>query len=102
MEDPARAFELAGVTLDSSTRDAFLLGQPLGLTRTEFRVLQFLLESDGRAFSREEIIAAVQGDDYPVTAHSLDNHILALRRKLGNHGHLIETVRGFGFRRRAN
>jgi two-component system phosphate regulon response regulator PhoB len=51
-------------------------------------------------FARKEIIAAVQGDDYPVSEHSVDGHIMSLRKKLGIHAHLIETVRGVGYRRR--
>jgi len=72
----------------------------LELTKTEFRILLFLMQSDGRVFARKEIIAAVRGDDYPVTDHSVDAHVMLLRRKLGGHGKLIETVRGTGYRRR--
>ncbi len=100
MDENANLIEFAGIVLDASTGEASLHGRPLGLTKTEFGVLFLLLRSDGQVFSRDEIIAAVQGDDYPVTSASLNNHIMALRRKLGNRGDLIETVRGAGFRRR--
>jgi two-component system phosphate regulon response regulator PhoB len=100
MDEGARTLEVAGITLDSSMREAFREGRPLGLTKTEFRILLFLLQGDGRTFSREEIIVAVQGEDYPVTAQSVNNHIQAIRRKLGDYGRLIETVRGAGYRRR--
>jgi two-component system phosphate regulon response regulator PhoB len=99
MDESATAVQFAGLTLAPSTGEAFLDGQPLDLTKTEFRVLLLLMQSDGSVFSRKEIIAAVQGDDYPVTDHSVDGHIMALRRKLGSRAHLIETVRGAGFRR---
>jgi two-component system, OmpR family, alkaline phosphatase synthesis response regulator PhoP len=102
MDEHARILEIAGMTLDSSRHEAFLVGHPLGLTRTEFCVLLFLLQSDGRSFSREEIIAAVQGEDYPVAPQALNNHIQAIRRKLGDNGRLIETVRGVGYRRRVS
>jgi two-component system phosphate regulon response regulator PhoB len=101
MDESADVFQIAGLTLDSSINDAMLAGQRLGLTRTEFRLLLFLTQSDGRVFSRKEIIAAVQGDDYPATDHSVDGHVMSLRRKLNTHGKLIETVRGAGYRRRA-
>jgi two-component system phosphate regulon response regulator PhoB len=91
---------MAGLTLDPSSGDVFLEGQPLELTKTEFRLLLFLVESDGSVFARKQIIAAVQGDDYPVTDHSVDGHVMSLRKKLGSHGALIETVRGAGYRRR--
>ena len=102
MDERPATVELAGIVLDSSTGEATVDGQPLRLTRTEFRVLFFLLQSDGRVFNRDEIIAAVQGSDYPVTARAIDNHILSLRRKLGARGDLIETIRGAGYRRRVS
>jgi two-component system phosphate regulon response regulator PhoB len=101
VDEKENIVEIAGIVLDSSTGKAFLEGQPLRLTKTEFRVLFLLMQSGGRVFTREEIIVAVQGDDYPVTARSVDNHVLTLRKKLGGHGNLIETVRGVGFRCRA-
>jgi two-component system phosphate regulon response regulator PhoB len=100
MDENANPVQIAGLTLDRSTLEAFLEGQPLGLTKTEFRILLFLMQSDGSTFARNEIIAAVQGNDYPVTDHSVDGHIMSLRKKLGSHGNLIETVRGAGYRRR--
>ena len=100
MEESTNTIQIAGLTLDPSKGEAFLEGRPLELTKTQFRILLFLMQSDGRVFSRTEIITAVQGDDYPVTEHSVDSHIMFLRRKLGIHAHLIETVRGAGYRRR--
>ena len=100
MDETGNTIQIAGLALDPSTREAFLEGQPLELTKTEFLILLFLMQSDGSVFARKEIIAAVQGDDYPVTDHSVDGHVMSLRRKLGSHGRLIETVRGAGYRRR--
>jgi len=102
MDERDSSVEVAGIILDAATCEALVEGQPLGLTKTEFRMLLFLLQSDGRVFTREEIIVAVRGDDSPSTARSVDNHILALRKKLGVLGDLIETVRGVGYRRRTS
>jgi two-component system phosphate regulon response regulator PhoB len=101
MDESGNTVHIAGLTLAPSTGEALLEGQSLELTKTEFRVLLFLMQSDGSVFARKEIIAAVQGNDYPVTEHSVDGHIMSLRRKLGSHGTLIETVRGAGYRRRS-
>jgi two-component system phosphate regulon response regulator PhoB len=49
-------------------------------------------------FSRNQIISAVHGSDYPVTDRSVDVQILALRKKLKDAGELIETIRGVGYR----
>ncbi len=68
------------------------------LTRTEFRILQFLCSRQGWVFTRTQIVRAVHGDDYPVTGRSVDVQVAALRRKLGEAGGLIQTVRGVGYR----
>jgi two-component system alkaline phosphatase synthesis response regulator PhoP len=70
----------------------------LELTYTEFALLTFLARRPGWAFSRSQIVDAVKGADYPVTERSVDVQVAGLRRKLGEHGHYIETVRGVGYR----
>jgi two-component system alkaline phosphatase synthesis response regulator PhoP len=73
-------------------------GTPLSLTLTEFRLLHFLAQRPGWAFSRNQIVDAVKGDDYPVTERSVDVQVAGLRKKLGAYGEYIETVRGVGYR----
>lgn len=68
------------------------------LTASEFRILNFLVRRPGWVFSRDQIIRAVKGDDYPVTERSVDVQIVGLRKKLGPAGDYIETVRGVGYR----
>ena len=68
------------------------------LTATEFRILHFLARRPGWVFSRDQIIRAVKGHDYPVTERSVDVQVVGLRRKLGAAGDYIETVRGVGYR----
>jgi two-component system phosphate regulon response regulator PhoB len=73
-------------------------GQPVQLTRTEFRILHLLTRRPGWVFTRNQIIEAAQGDDTSVTARSVDVHMVALRRKLGACGEAVETIRGVGYR----
>jgi len=68
------------------------------LTRTEFRILQFLASRPGWVFTRRQIVSAVHGEDYPVTGRSVDVQIAALRRKLGTAGDHIRTMRGVGYK----
>ncbi len=70
----------------------------VNLTATEFRLLQFLAARPGRVFSRSELIDGALGRDVTVLDRTIDVHIMSLRRKLGNCGDNIETVRGFGYR----
>jgi len=73
-------------------------GQPVELTFTEFRVLQFLASRPGWVFTRYQIVNAVRGEGYSVTDRAVDVQIVGLRKKLGDSGALIETVRGVGYR----
>ena len=72
--------------------------QAARLTFTEFRLLHFLARKPGWAFSRSQIVDAVKGEDYPVTERSVDVQVVGLRKKLGDLGSYIETVRGVGYR----
>jgi len=68
------------------------------LTFTEFEILHLLLRHPGWVFTRNQIVDQVRGDNYPVTDRSVDFQIVGLRKKLGDAGDLIETVRGVGYR----
>lgn len=70
----------------------------LKLTLTEFRLLHLLARNPGRVFTRYQIVDAVKGEDYVVTDRAVDVQIVGLRKKLGSHESLIETVRGVGYR----
>ncbi len=90
-----------GVTIDLSRYEVNCAGRDVHLSATEFAILQFLMRNPGWVFSRNKIIDAVRGKDYPVTERSVDVQILGLRKKLEDCGHLIETVRGIGYRFKA-
>lgn len=74
----------------------------VALTATEFRLLQFLAAHAGRVFSRSELIDHALGQDVEVLDRTIDVHVMALRKKLGRHGDYIETIRGFGYRFKAD
>jgi len=73
-------------------------GEPVDLTHTEFRLLHFLAKRPGWVFTRNQIIDEVHGEDYAVTDRSVDVFVAGLRKKLGDCGTYIETVRGVGYR----
>ena len=73
-------------------------GEPVELTATEFKILSFLAKRPGWVFTRYQIVDGIRGPNYPVTERAIDVQIVALRRKLGKSGKLIETVRGVGYR----
>jgi two-component system, OmpR family, alkaline phosphatase synthesis response regulator PhoP len=87
-----------GLQVDLPRHRVTLDGEPLELTVTEFALLRLFITHPGWVFTRNQIIARVKGDDYPVTDRSVDVQVVGLRRKLGRLGEHIETVRGVGYK----
>jgi two-component system, OmpR family, phosphate regulon response regulator PhoB len=87
-----------GVMVDRRRHRATVHGRSIPLTRSEFRLLDTLIRQPGRVFQRSELIDAALGEDTMVLERTIDVHIRALRSKLGDDAHLIETVRGVGYR----
>lgn len=73
-------------------------GTPVSLSSTEFRVLHYIAGRPGWVFSRQQILNGVHGDNYAITDRAVDVQIVGLRKKLGEAGKYIETVRGVGYR----
>ncbi|GBU26760.1 DNA-binding response regulator [Treponema sp. R8-4-B8] len=84
--------------LDAARHIAYNGDKQLELFATEFALLKHFLSNPEIVFSRNQIIAAIHGPDYPVTDRSVDVQILGLRKKLGKAGDMIETIRGVGYR----
>jgi DNA-binding response OmpR family regulator len=87
--------------LDRHGRRVFVEGRELSLTSTEFNLLEFFLTHPGRAYSREQLLEAVWGEQRFVTPRTVDVHVRRLREQIEvepeNPRRLI-TVRGFGYR----
>ncbi|MDH3982103.1 MAG: response regulator [Kiritimatiellaceae bacterium] len=94
----SHAFSIHGIEIDESRFKVLVDGNEIALTSTEFKVLQLMAQQPGRVFTRYQIVDAVHGEDYPVTDRSVDVQIVGLRKKLGEAGCFIETVRGIGYR----
>jgi two-component system phosphate regulon response regulator PhoB len=94
----ADVVEHLGVRIDRVRHQAFVEGQELDLTPTEFRLLECFLRQPGRAFTRSQLMDAAIGEGAVVLERTIDVHIKSLRRKLGTAEDLIETVRGMGYR----
>jgi len=73
-------------------------GQVIEFTASEFKILHYLARHPGWVFTRFQIVDALHGDDYPVTERSIDVQVVGIRKKLGELGTYIETVRGVGYR----
>lgn len=87
-----------GLTIDSDRFVASFGNGPLPLTTTEFKLLRHLVARKGRVFTRGELLDAVRGQDALVEERTIDVHVAAVRRKLGDFGRFVETVRGVGYK----
>lgn len=87
-----------GLVIYTAKHEVSIDGEPVSLTATEFRLLHFLASHPGRVFTRELLLQQVAGDDVIVIDRNIDVHIGSLRRKLGKHRDLIETIWAVGYR----
>ncbi len=84
--------------LDLERHRCEVAGGTIELTAKEFGLLSTLMSRPGRVMSREKLLEEVWGADIAVTHRTIDTHLKRLREKLGEAGHLIDTVRGVGYR----
>lgn len=89
---------LHGLLIDSGRYEVLYQGKQIHLTNTEFTILHMLAEKPGWVFTRQQIIDHVRGYEYLITPRAVDVQIFGLRKKLGEAGQIIETVRGIGYR----
>jgi DNA-binding response OmpR family regulator len=95
---PSNCISVGTVELDLDTHQATAAGETVRLTLTEFRLLAALFAANGRVLSRNELIVKAIGPGIHVTERTIDVHMTAIRKKLGEHGSIIQTVRGVGYR----
>lgn len=86
------------LVINKDKHEVLLNDQEVQLTATEFGILALLAGKAGWVFTRQQIIDAVRGYDFLITPRAIDVQIFGLRKKLGESGKMIETVRGIGYR----
>ena len=94
----AGELELDDELLDARQRQLVIDGDRVDLTPLEFDLLRYLLDHEGSAVERRDILRDVWGTDWTGGSNVIETVVSALRRKLGRHAALIETVRGVGYR----
>ena len=83
-----------GLTVNPDERRVTAEGERIDLTYKEFEIMR----NPGKVFTRERLFNDVWGSDYIGESRTIDMHIRTLRRKLGEYGSMIETVRNIGYR----
>ena len=90
--------EAGGIVMDKSAHIVTIDGNPVDLSFKEFELLQYFMENNGIALSRERILNSVWNYDYYGDARTIDTHVKKLRSKLGDKASLIKTVWGIGYK----
>lgn len=87
-----------GLEIDQSGRHVSVNGNPVELSPKEFDLLLYMVENEGQALSRDQILTAVWDYNYYGDIRTVDTHIKKLRLKLEDKNEYIQTVRGYGYR----
>jgi len=94
-------YEIGELRVDSQSYQVVCGKKDIQLTPSEFRLLLALVKNHGRVLTRERLIDLVQGEGVTVVDRTIDTHIFGLRKKLGKCSDVVETIRGVGYRVKA-
>ena len=86
------------IILDKTAHEVKISGNPVELSFKEFELLEYFMNNQGIALSRERILNSVWNYDYFGDARTIDTHVKKLRNKLGACGSYIKTVWGMGYK----
>ena len=93
-----KTLQFGGIVIDDVARTVKADGVPVELTFKEYEILKYLLRNKGIAVTREQLLNKIWGYDSESETRTVDSHILTLRKKLGESGSLIETIRHVGYK----
>ena len=96
--DASEVKKAGAIVLDKTAHEVKLDGKTIDLSFKEFELLDYFLDNQGIALSRERILNRVWNYDYFGDARTIDTHVKKLRSKLGEHGDYIKTVWGMGYK----
>jgi len=94
----AHKLEFDDLLIDLETKETFIKGIDIRLTKTEFEIFVLLASNPARVFSREDMINRIWKDTPYITERTVDVHIARLRKKLGDRENLISNRSGYGYR----
>lgn len=98
LEDIQESLSIHSMVIHRGRHEVRVAGKQVHLTATEFTILEQLSSRPGWVYTRQQIIDKIRGYDYLITPRAVDVQIFGLRKKLGDAGSCIETVRGIGYR----
>lgn len=100
-DDPLANLRFGALEIDVPRHEVTVQGERVGLTATEFKLLEILARRRGRVQTRERLLQDVWGYENPIDSRTVDTHMRRLREKIGGAADYLETIRGVGYRFRA-
>jgi DNA-binding response OmpR family regulator len=100
-EEPVAHLRFNELEIDAARHAVTVRGRPVELTATEFRLLEILVRRRGRVQTRDRLLQDVWGYENPIDSRTVDTHMWRLREKIGAAADYLETIRGVGYRFRA-
>jgi DNA-binding response OmpR family regulator len=98
-EDVGRTrIEIGDLVLDLARHEVSSAGSLVPLTRAEFRLLWTLVQRPGRVYTRNELVDEITAGEAVIVDRNVDVHVSSIRKKLGDSGKRIATVRGVGYK----
>jgi two-component system alkaline phosphatase synthesis response regulator PhoP len=92
------SYHSGGIAVHKEQREVTVRGEAVQLTKKEFELLCTLMENRGRVLTREQLMSQVWEFEYSGETRTVDIHINTLRRKIGDDGTRIQTIRGVGYK----
>lgn len=93
-----REFRQANLKINFATHEVFVNDKPVNLTPIQFKLLQQLIQAQGKTLSRQYLLDAIWGNEYFGDPRTVDVHITRLREKIDPNARMILTVKGVGYR----
>jgi two-component system phosphate regulon response regulator PhoB len=100
-DEPAAQLRFGELEIDVPRHSVTIHGASIGLTATEFKLLEILARRRGRVQTRERLLQDVWGYENPIDSRTVDTHMRRLREKIGETARYLETIRGVGYRFKA-
>jgi len=100
-DEPVAQLRFGSLEIDVPKHRVTVQGEPVALTATEFKLLELLARRRGRVQTRERLLQDVWGYDNPIDSRTVDTHMRRLREKIGTAADYLETIRGVGYRFKA-
>jgi two-component system phosphate regulon response regulator PhoB len=100
-EEPVAVLRLGELEIDGPRHAVKIAGAAVSLTATEFKLLEILARRRGRVQTRDRLLQDVWGYENPIDSRTVDTHMRRLREKIGRVAEQLETIRGVGYRFKA-